>query len=102
MVRIPINETKIKEFCRKWKITEFSLFGSVVREDFRQESDVDVLVDFAPGAKWSLFDMGEMPEDLRELFGREVDLLSRRQIEKSENYIRRKEVLGTLENVYAA
>jgi hypothetical protein len=102
MVRIPINKTKIEEFCRKWQITEFSLFGSVVREDFRPESDVDVLVDFAPGAKWSLFDMGEMTVDLQELFGREVDLLTRRQIEKSENYIRRKEVLRTLENVYAA
>lgn len=102
MIRLPVNETKIKEFCIKWKIREFSLFGSVLREDFRPESDVDVLVDFAPDTKWSLFDLGEMREELRDLFGREVDLLTRRQVEKSANYLRRKEVLRSLENLYAA
>ncbi len=102
MVSIPINKQKIKEFCRKWGIIEFSLFGSVLREDFRPESDVDVLVDFAPDSKWSLFDLGEMTEELRDLFGRKVDLLTRRQVEKSANYIRRKEVLRSLEKVYAA
>ena len=102
MVRIPVDRAEIEAFCRRWQITEFSFFGSVLRDDFRPDSDVDVLVAFAPEAEWSLFDLGEMTEDLRDLFGREVDLLTRKQVERSENYIRRKEVLGSLESVYAA
>ncbi len=102
MVRISVDHVQIERFCRRWKITEFSFFGSVVREDFRPDSDVDVLVDFAPEAEWSLFDLGEMTEDLRDLFGRDVDLMTRKQVERSENYIRRREVLSSLESVHVA
>lgn len=102
MVRIPIDQVAIEAFCRKWLIKEFSFFGSVLREDFQPGSDVDVLVEFEPEATWSLFDLGEMTEDLRELFGREVDLMTRKQVERSENYLRRKAVLGSLESVYVA
>jgi len=49
---VPID--RIAEFCRRWKITELALFGSVLRDDFRPDSDVDVLVTFAPDAPWSL------------------------------------------------
>ncbi len=100
MVRIPIYRAEIESFCRKWQIREFSFFGSVLRDDFLPESDVDVLVDFAPEARWSLLDLGEMTEDLRDLFGRDVDLLTRKQVERSENYIRRREVLRFLESIY--
>ncbi len=99
---ISINQEKIKDCCRRWKISEFSLFGSVLREDFRPDSDVDVLVTFAEDAKWSLFDLVTMQEELKEVLGREVDLVERRTVERSENYIRRRHILQSLEQVYVA
>jgi predicted nucleotidyltransferase len=100
--RIPIDREQIAEFCQRWKITEFSLFGSVLREDFRSDSDIDVLVTFASDAEWSLFDDVDMEEELSAIFGRKVDLVSRRAVERSDNWIRRKAILSTAEPVYVA
>ena len=99
-VRIPIDHEKIAEFCQRWKIIEFALFGSVLRDDFRPDSDVDVLVTFAPDAEWSLFDDVDMEEELSVIFGRKVDLVSRRAVEQSDNWIRRKAILSTAESIY--
>jgi predicted nucleotidyltransferase len=99
---IALDQEKIKDFCRRWKISEFSLFGSVLREDFRPDSDVDVLVTFTGDSHWSFFDLMTMQEELKEVFGREVDLVERRSVEKSENYIRRRHILQSLEQVYVA
>ena len=101
-VKISIDREKIGEFCRRWEITELALFGSVLRDDFRPDSDVDVLVTFAPNAHWSLFDLVEMQDDLKALFGRGVDLVSRRGIEASRNYIRRKAILSSAEVIHVA
>jgi predicted nucleotidyltransferase len=97
MARIAIDydKEKLRGFCRKWKITEFSLFGSVVRDDFGPESDVDVLVTFAPDARWSLFDMSDMHDELKILFDRDVDLLTRRAVEGSLNPIRKTSILSS-------
>jgi predicted nucleotidyltransferase len=97
MARIAIDydKEKLRDFCRKWKITEFSLFGSVVRDDFRPESDVDVLVTFAADARWTLFDVTDMRNDLQTLFGRPVDLLTRRAVEGSLNPIRKTSILSS-------
>jgi predicted nucleotidyltransferase len=100
--RIAIDRERIADFCRRWKIVEFSLFGSVLRDDFRPDSDVDVLVSFAPDAEWSLFDHVAMEDELSAMIGRKVDLVTRRAIERSENWIRRKAVLGSAETVYVA
>ncbi|HEX9945199.1 MAG TPA: nucleotidyltransferase family protein [Thermoanaerobaculia bacterium] len=100
--KIHLPEAEINEFCRRWQIAELSLFGSVLRDDFRPDSDVDVLVTFAPEARWSLFDMVHMQEELEALLGREVDLVDRRAVERSENYIRRKHILSSLVPVYVA
>jgi len=100
--RITIPQQTIEEFCRKWRIIEFSLFGSAVRDDFRPESDIDVLVRFAPDAGHTLFDLVHMQDELCGLFGREVDLVEKTAIERSRNYLRRKAILGTAEIVYAA
>lgn len=100
--RIPIDYEKIKAFCEKWKITEFSLFGSVLTDEFRPDSDVDVLVTFAEDAHWTLFDFVHVEGELRELFGREVDLVERIAVEQSPNYIRRKSILSNTRRVYAA
>jgi len=100
--KIEIPEQAIAEFCRKWKIIEFSLFGSVLRDDFRPDSDVDVLVRFSPDAVHTLFDLVHMQDELRGLLGNEVDLVEKTAIERSRNYLRRKAILGTAEVVYAA
>jgi len=99
-LRIQIPEEKIKEFCQRWKITEFSLFGSVLRDDFRPDSDVDVLVTFSPDAHWRYYHILDMKDELKEIFGREVDVVEKRLVEKSENYLRRKHILSNLETVY--
>jgi len=100
--RIPIDNEKIRAFCEKWKITEFSLFGSVLTDEFRPDSDVDVLVTFVEDAKWGLFDIGDMEEELRSMFGRNVDLLTRRSVIQSENYLMRRSILSGVRTFYAA
>jgi predicted nucleotidyltransferase len=100
--RIPIDNDKIKAFCEKWKITEFSLFGSVLTDDFRLDSDVDVLVTFEEGAPWGLFDIVHMEDELKLIFGRDVDFVERIAVEQSPNYIRRKSILSSTAVVYAA
>jgi predicted nucleotidyltransferase len=92
-IAIDYDREKLRDFCRKWKVTEFSLFGSVVRDDFGPESDVDVLVTFEEDAPWTLFSMVHMEDELVEIFGRPVDLLTRRSIERSRNPIRRDSIL---------
>src|SRR3972149_5240095 len=92
--RVTIPRKKLAEFCRRWKISELSFFGSVLRADFRPSSDIDLLVSFRPKAKIGLFDLVHMQNELKEIFGRDVDLVERRAIEKSENYIRRKNILS--------
>jgi len=99
---VAFPEARIKEFCKKWGVREFAFFGSVLRDDFRPESDVDVLVDFEPDVHRTLFDLVSMSDELREIFGRDIDLLTRRGVEQSRNYIRRSEILSTMEVLYAA
>ena len=97
-----VPKDKIVAFCKKWKITELALFGSVLREDFRQDSDVDVLVTFSPDSDWGVEHLMDMKEELESLFGRTVDLVEKRLVEESRNYIRRKHILSNMEAVYAA
>ena len=78
------------------------MFGSATRDDFRSDSDLDVLVSPEPGVTWSLMDLGTMREDLIELSGRPVDLLVRRAVEESPNWIRRKAILESAEVIFAA
>ena len=99
---LPLAWDRIDAFCRKWGIAELALFGSVLRDDFRADSDVDVLVSYAPDAKPSLFDQVDKEEELEAIFGRPVDLVSRRAIEESENPFRRRAILGSARVVYVA
>ncbi len=92
----------IAEFCKKWQIREFALFGSVLRDDFRPDSDVDVLVTFVEHAPWSLFDFVDMQNELKALFGRDVDFVSKRGIESSRNYLRRQSILDSARVIYGA
>ena len=97
-IHLPYSE--IEASCKKWKIVEFSLFGSSLRSDFGPQSDVDVLVTFATDTKYSLYDTINMEDELKKIFGREVDLVERKAVENSENYIRRKNILRSLKVVY--
>ena len=99
-IEMPMDE--IAEFCRRRGIVEFAIFGSVLRDDFGPESDVDVLVRYAPDAKISLLDEVEMEWELADLFGRKVDLVGRAAIEASRNPIRRETILRSAEVIYAA
>jgi predicted nucleotidyltransferase len=98
-IRIPIPVERVRAFCRKWRIADLSVFGSALRDDFRPDSDVDLLVTFAPDAQWSLYDWVDMIAELREIFGREVDLLSSQSLR---NPFRRHEILETCESLYPA
>ena len=99
-MNIEMPKEKIADFCRKWKILELSLFGSVLREDFWPDSDVDILVSFSSDAEWSLLDHMTMEEELSAILARKVDLVSRKAIERSENYIRRKAILESAQPYY--
>lgn len=93
-----IPRKKISEFCRRWNVAEFCLFGSILREDFRPDSDVDVLVSFAPDAQVSLFDLVRMQIELKTIFNREVDLVEKATLQ---NPYRRREILQTAQRVFA-
>jgi predicted nucleotidyltransferase len=97
--KINIPKEKIEDFCRRWKIKEFALFGSVLREDFRPDSDVDVLVSFEPDGGITFDNRVEMLDELAEIFGREVDMVEKDAIR---NPFRRYDILTTKEVVYAA
>ena len=97
-----IPSDKIADYCRRWKIIELALFGSALREDFNPKSDIDVLVTFDKDAHWTLFDMVDMQEELKDIFGRDVDLVSRRGVESSQNYLRRKEILSSAKVIHVS
>jgi hypothetical protein len=98
---IEVPDQAIEAFCRKWKITQIELFGSALREDFLPDSDVDLLVSFESDAGTTLFDLVDMENEMAELVGRPVDLITRKGIEESENYIRRRRILGSARPIYS-
>ena len=79
----------IQQFCHRWEISELALFGSVLRTDFRPDSDVDVLVAFTYDADWSLLDHLQMQQELSALLQRPIYLISKRALERSANWVRR-------------
>ncbi|MCY7282762.1 MAG: nucleotidyltransferase family protein [Cyanobacteria bacterium CAN_BIN43] len=101
---------QIQEFCAllrryrkgRWQITEFALFGSVLRDDFRPDSDIDVLVTFAPTAKRGLSETLQMKDELQALLGHKVDFIIKAAIERSDNWLRRKNILESAQVIYAA
>ena len=95
---IPID--RIAELCDRWQITEFALFGSVLRDDFRPDSDIDVLVSFAPTAQRGLTETLQIRDELEALFGRAVDLLVKAAIERSDNWLRRQNILNSAQVIY--
>ena len=99
---IPIPTRRLDEFCRRWKIAELRVFGSALRDDFRPDSDLDLLVKFRADADWSLVDHVATEEELAGILGRKVDLVSQRAIERSSNWIGRKAILESAEPYFAS
>ena len=98
-LQIPVDRARIETFCLEWKIAELAFFGSVLRDDFRPDSDVDVLVTFADDAHWSSYEWVDMIDELERLFGRKVDLVSARGLR---NPFRRHAILSSRHVLYAA
>lgn len=100
--KIEIPREQLEAFCRAHRIRRLSVFGSALRDDFRPDSDVDILVSFEEGARHSLFDLVTMQDELEAILGRAVDLVEREAVEQSENYIRRRHILQNEEPLYVA
>ena len=99
---VPMPMDQIVEFCRRWTLSEFALFGSVLRDDFGPESDIDVLVSYPKDWPHGLFEWVQMQDELALVFDRKVDLVSRRGVEFSRNPYRRKGILDSARVIYAA
>ena len=98
--RIDIPNEKLEAFCQRNQIVRLALFGSVLRDDFAPESDVDVLVEFAPEARVGYFALGRMEAELGSILGRRADMHTFAGVESSPNWLLREEILGSVEAVY--
>jgi predicted nucleotidyltransferase len=98
-IELPMDD--IVAFCQRWQVSEFALFGSVLRDDFHEQSDIDVLLSFAPTAKRGLKETRQIREELATIFGRKVDVLIKAAIERSANWLRRKNILESAQVIYA-
>jgi predicted nucleotidyltransferase len=96
--RIDLPLHKIAAICRAYQVRELSVFGSALRPDFRPDSDVDLLVEFEPGARVGLFRFGALQEELQAAVGRNVDLVPKRGLKP----LIRDDVLASAEVLYAA
>ena len=101
-MKLVLPNDEIAQFCQKWRIQELSLFGSVLRDVFQADSDVDIMVTFCEDTHWTLLDMGRMEGELRKIFNRDVDLISKQGIKSSRNHIRRDAILMSAKVIYAA
>ncbi len=100
MLQIPLPLEKIKDFCDRWKVSEFALFGSVLRDDFHCDSDIDIMVEFEAGINYGLFDLVLMEDELKLIWQRDIDLVTRKGITRSRNYLRRDNILNSAKTIY--
>lgn len=100
--RIGVSMHAIEAYCERWRVAELAVFGSVLRDDFRPDSDIDVLVSFRTERTPGLFGFDRMERGLAELFDRKVDLVHRAAVDASQNYIRRKAILESAQVIYCA
>ena len=97
--RLPISNEQLDEFCQRWHVIELALFGSVTRDDYRPDSDIDVMVEFSPDADRNLWDFVDMRDELAEILGRDVDLITKGTIK---NPYRKASIEKDLKVIYAA
>lgn len=95
--QVSVSRSAVRDFCRAYAVRELAVFGSALRDDFGRDSDVDVLIDFAPGARIGLVTLQRMRDELAGIFGRPVDLLTRNGL----NRHIRDEILREVEIIHA-
>ena len=100
-LRMSFPMERITAFCRRWRIARLEVFGSVLRDDFCPDSDLDLVATYAPQAHWSLLDRVRMKFELEAMLGREVDLLNRRALEKASAHARAAAILAEAQPLYA-
>lgn len=98
--RLGLSMSEIATFCQRWQILELTLFGSILREDFRNDSDIDLLLHFSPQAKQGLLTLAKIKHELEAYSGRKIDIALKESVENSENWIRRNEILKTARVIY--
>ena len=101
-INLGITSEQMADFCRRWKVKELSVFGSAATGGLRPDSDIGLLVTFAPEAQWSMFDHYKMEDELAAILGREVDLVSIEAVRENDNPISRREILKSARQIYAA
>lgn len=94
-------KNEIKQFCKDWKVKELSVFGSLITDKFNKESDIDILISLKDNTHYGLFELSDMKIELEKIFGREVDLVTRKSVEKSSNYLQSKSILENLKSIYS-
>ena len=102
MVKIKVSKKELNDFCHRYRVRRLALFGSVVGNGFRAESDVDILITFQPDADWGLFDHARMKAELQNMLGRKVDLVTRRALEQTQNKLLRDRILRSAKTIYPA
>jgi len=100
MVKAIYSKNELNKFCKRWKIIKLEIFGSAIRNDFNNESDVDLLVVFDPDFHRTLVDMEEIQQEIEEIFNRPVDLITRKTIERSQNPYKRQNILDSTVVLY--
>jgi len=99
---INIQKEKLSEICKRYKIIELALFGSALREDFTEKSDIDLLVEFMPDSGITLFNIVDLKDEFEKLFGRDVDIVPKNAVKKSRNYLRKNAILKNYKVIYAS
>jgi predicted nucleotidyltransferase len=98
--RLGLSSQEIASFCQHWGITKMALFGSILRDDFRAGSDIDLLLTFAPHARQGLLTLAKIKHELESRLNRPIDLASEAAIQTSDNWIRQQEILSTAQTIY--
>lgn len=102
MTELDLSEKDLSGFCSRWQIEQLELFGSTLSGTARADSDIDLLVSFSKSARWSLLDHIKMERELSALVGKQVDLVSKRAVLRSDNFLRRDTVLSHTQTVYGS
>src|SRR5205085_12420908 len=100
---IDLDSLELRRFCQRWKITEMEVFGSVLRDDFREDSDVDFLVTFDEGVRWRFREVCDMEEELARIVGRNVDVIERSDLDDPDaNPYRRAHIMANKRRIHVA
>jgi predicted nucleotidyltransferase len=98
--RLGLSNQDIAIFCQQWGIQSMALFGSILRDDFSQNSDIDILLTFSPQARQGLLTLARIKSTLEDQIRRPVDIALKEAVETSDNWIRRREILGSAQIIY--